>query len=238
MPKPVVPRSDAPDAAARGAARQLAILDAAASVFMRLGFAGTTLDDICEALGATKGSIYYHFRNKSALFFAVLRRSLDLTRAALAPHAGSAGPPATRLQAMARAHALLIMTELPYLRVAAQGLELHLAGRTSPQERSQMRAINALRDANEALYLRVIEQGVASGEFRPVDPRLVVKPLLGALNWTSRWYQPRPGETDVERQAIADGIAEFALASLSARPLPRAAPRAASPTLQEAATTR
>lgn len=101
-----------------------------------------------------------------------------------------------------------------------------------------MRAINALRDANEALYLRVIEQGVASGAFRPMDPRLVVKPLLGALNWTSRWYQPRPGETAAERQAIAGEIAEFALAALSARPLPRAGSRAASLPLQEAATTR
>lgn len=238
MPRPAVPRSDAPDPAARGAARQLAILDAAASVFMRLGFAGTTLDDICEALGATKGSIYYHFRNKSALFFAVLRRSLDLTRAALAPHAGSDQPPAARLRAMARAHALLVMTELPYLRVAAQGLELHLSGRTSPQERRQMRAINALRDANEALYLRVIEQGVASGAFRPMDPRLVVKPLLGALNWTSRWYQPRPGETAAERHAIADEIAEFALAALSSRPSLRTAPRTAPQPLHGTSTQR
>lgn len=214
-------RIEGPGASTRAAARQSAILDAAASVFMQLGFAGTTLDDICDALGATKGSIYYHFKNKSALFFAVQRRSLDLTRAALAPAAESTATPSQKLRAMAHAHALLIMTELPYLRVAAQGLELHLSGRTSAREREEMRAITALRDGNEALYIRVIEQGIEAGEFRRVDPRLLVKPLLGALNWTSRWYQPRPNETAGDRDAIASELAEFAVCAFRSLPAPR-----------------
>ncbi len=57
-----------------------AILDAAAHVFMESGFAAASLDDISEAYGATKGIIYYHFKNKSALFFAVQRRAMEMTR--------------------------------------------------------------------------------------------------------------------------------------------------------------
>jgi hypothetical protein len=38
-----------------------------------------------------------------------------------------------------------------------------------------------------------------------------VKALLGSLNWTSRWYQPRPGETRAERERLAEELAQFAV---------------------------
>jgi AcrR family transcriptional regulator len=187
-----------------------AILDAAASVFMELGFAAASLDDISQAYGATKGIIYYHYRNKSSLFFAVQRRAMELTRAAIAPHAQGEGSPSERLYRMAHAHTLLMMRQLPYLRVAAQGLELHLSGRTSAKERDELEAITTLRDGNEQLYVQVIEAGIEIGEFRALDARLSVKPLLGALNWTSRWYRPRRRETEKDRERIAHEVAEFA----------------------------
>jgi AcrR family transcriptional regulator len=193
-----------------------AILDAAASVFMEIGFAAASVDDISEAYGATKGIIYYHFRSKSALFFGVQRRAMQMTREAIEPHALSAQPAATRLYDMAYAHTMLMMRQLSYLRVAAQGLELHLSGRTSARERAELEAIMALRDGNETLYVKVIEEGVKSGEFRAVDPKLSVKPLLGALNWTSRWYRPRPKETEKDRVRIATEVASFAMQALLA----------------------
>lgn len=191
--------------------KRLAILDAAASVFMNLGFAAASLDDISNALGATKGMLYYHFRSKSSLFFAVQRRAMELTRAAIEPHARSGATARDRLEAMAIAHSRLMMEELSYLRVAGQGLELHLSGRTSRHERAEMDTITELRDSNERLYVDVIADGVARGEFRVVEPRIAVKPLLGALNWTSRWYQPRDNETSAHRAELAAEIARFAV---------------------------
>lgn len=191
--------------------KRLAVLDAAASVFMRLGFAATSLDDISEALGATKGTLYYHFRSKTSLFFAVQRRAMGLLQGAVEPLAHSDGSARDRLQAMAFAHSTLMMEDRGYLRVAGQGLELHLSVRTSESERVELDAITKLRDAHERLYIEVIAEGVARGEFRTVDPRIAVKPLFGALNWTSRWYQPRDNETEQDRIALAGEIARFAV---------------------------
>lgn len=195
-----------------------AILDAAAHVFMESGFAAASLDDISEAYGATKGIIYYHFKNKSALFFAVQRRAMEMTRDAIEPHARSDETASERLWKMAKAHTLLMMQHLSYLRVAAQGLELHLSSRTTAKERSELKAITDLRDGNQALYAQVIQEGIDAGEFRPVDANLLVKPLLGALNWTSRWYRPRSGETAAHRNRIAEEIATFALQAFIAPP--------------------
>lgn len=196
------------------AVRQAEILDAAAHAFMDQGFAATTLDRVADRLGATKGAVYYYYRSKSDLFFAVHRRAMELTRDALEPAATGAGGPLERLRRMAHAHALLMMEQLPYLRVAAQGLELHLLGRTTEGERAGLREIAALRDANERFYVGVIEEGAAAGLFRTVDARLLAKPVLGALNWTSRWYQPRPGETPEDRNRIAVELAEFVVRAL------------------------
>lgn len=197
-----------------GDEKELAILDAAAAVFMKQGFAATSLDDISDNYGASKGVIYYHFRNKTKLFFAVQRRAMELTRAAIIDIAAGKGSPRERLKAMAVAHTLLMMEHLDYLRVAAQGLEMHLSGRTTEEERQEIASITALRDGNERLYLEVIEAGVAAGDFRQVNARVAVKPLLGALNWTSRWYHPRKGETRADRSALAEEIANFAVHAL------------------------
>lgn len=197
-----------------GDEKQLAILDAAAAVFMKQGFAATSLDDISDNYGASKGVIYYHFRNKTKLFFAVQRRAMELTRAAILDVARGPGTPRERLKGMATAHTLLMMEHLDYLRVAAQGLEMHLSGRTTEEERQEIASITELRDGNERLYLEVIEQGVKSGEFRKLNSRVAVKPLLGALNWTSRWYHPRQGETRADRVLLAEEIASFALHAL------------------------
>ncbi|AVG43179.1 TetR family transcriptional regulator [Achromobacter insolitus] len=201
-----------------GIEKRLGILDAAASVFMNLGFSAASLDDISVAYGATKGIIYYYYRNKSALFFAVQRRAMELTREAIEPHALSAELPVVKLRKMAHDHTVLMMEHLAYLRVAAQGLELHLTGRTTASERAELEEILKLRAANEALYVRVIEEGVESGDFRAMDAKLLVKPLLGALNWTSRWYHPRKNETAKDRERVASELAGFAVSALLPHP--------------------
>jgi TetR/AcrR family transcriptional regulator, acrAB operon repressor len=47
------------------------ILAAARRVFARQGVTRTTLEEIAAAAGVTRGAIYWHFANKTALFFAM-----------------------------------------------------------------------------------------------------------------------------------------------------------------------
>jgi AcrR family transcriptional regulator len=195
--------------------RKVEILDAAARAFMRQGFAATSLDRVSDEIGSTKGAIYYYYRSKSDLFFAVHRRAMELTEAAIRPPFEAKASAHERLHKMAVAHTLLMMDELPYLRVAAQGLELHLLERTNEDERAELAEVGALREANESLYIRAIKDGISAGELRPVDARFIAKPLLGALNWTSRWYHPRPGETAAARKRMAESIADFVVAGLA-----------------------
>lgn len=53
------------------------ILAAAMSVFSQKGWQKTSLDEVAVAAGMTKGAIYWHFRNKNDLFFALLDARLQ-----------------------------------------------------------------------------------------------------------------------------------------------------------------
>ena len=48
------------------------ILDTASDLFVEHGYAGTSIRDISERLGMTKGSLYYHFPSKEDLLLALL----------------------------------------------------------------------------------------------------------------------------------------------------------------------
>ena len=64
------------------------ILAAAKELFLARGYAGTTVDAICEKAGLTKGSFYYFFDSKEHLGLAVLDWSLQRSAQMLAsgPH--------------------------------------------------------------------------------------------------------------------------------------------------------
>ena len=50
---------------------RLKIIEAARQVFHECGVSRTTLEKVAEVAGVTRGAIYWHFKNKSALFFAM-----------------------------------------------------------------------------------------------------------------------------------------------------------------------
>ncbi len=54
--------------------RRNQILDAATTVFVRLGFQHARMDDIVEESGLSKGTLYWYFKSKEDIINAILRR--------------------------------------------------------------------------------------------------------------------------------------------------------------------
>lgn len=50
---------------------RLTIINAARQVFAEKGVTKTSLDDVAKAAGVTRGAVYWHFEDKTALFFAM-----------------------------------------------------------------------------------------------------------------------------------------------------------------------
>jgi AcrR family transcriptional regulator len=204
-------RSDAP---ARDDGHVAEILRAAANAFMLKGYTATSIDDVADELGCTKGRIYHHFRSKADLFFRVHQEAMAMVMHEVTASATGIADPLQRIAAMSRAHVLVIMREIAFQCVVVQGLEMHLHTQTTPQQRATLRKLLALRDQYEQLFVTAMEQAVHDGKAPAQDVHTVVRALLGALNWTTIWYRPRRGETDADRAAMADGIARFCVRGL------------------------
>jgi TetR/AcrR family transcriptional regulator len=58
--------------------RQEAILDASAWVFAEMGYSGSNIPSICRRAGVSTGALYKYFKNKEALFRAVLDHGVDI----------------------------------------------------------------------------------------------------------------------------------------------------------------
>lgn len=194
-----------------------AILDAAALAFMRKGYAATSIDDVADILNATKGKVYHHYRKKADLFFDVHKRcmEMDLTAvqtAASLPHRTSID----RLRAMTLRHLALIMHHLPYQRVAAQGLEMHLTSETTTMQRAVLSDILLLRDQYENLFRDAIRQIMEEGHIPQQNLQIIVKTFFGVLNWTAIWLPPDDTRSEADKLGIADAIAAFAMRGLGA----------------------
>ncbi len=76
-----------------------ALLDAAADVFARQGFAAATLDGIAELAGFTRGAVHHHFGSKEEMFLAVIARRDEELLASYEPIADESLPPDPRVNA-------------------------------------------------------------------------------------------------------------------------------------------
>ncbi|MEI8145662.1 MAG: TetR/AcrR family transcriptional regulator [Alphaproteobacteria bacterium] len=183
--------------------RREEVLAAAAECFMRRGYEATSMDHVAEALGATKGRVYHHFRSKPDLFFAVYRRAMDINMQAVAPHAEGPGTGRERLTRMAEAHTLAMMESQPFQRTLTMGADLWRFG-GAQEHAATLDDLIALRHIYEGLFRGVVDQGLADGSLAVPDAPLAVKTLLGALNWVTVWYSKRPNETRAQRLELAE----------------------------------
>jgi AcrR family transcriptional regulator len=194
--------------------RRAQIIDAAANAFMSEGFAATSIDDVARLLGCTKGLIYYHFKNKTELFFAVHWHTIETNLGEIKPIAQGSGSPVERMRAMIHSHVRSIIDRLAYQRVALTGLEMQIIGSTTPQERAMLNDLLKMYDEYENLFVQVIKEGIADDSFHQGDARLMAKPLLGAVNWMIMWYRPRPNAGKGSSEKLCNSMSSFLLRGL------------------------
>ncbi|WP_417289083.1 TetR family transcriptional regulator [Corynebacterium variabile] len=191
------------------------ILDAAAVVFQAQGFERTTIDDIAERIGATKGRIYYYFRSKFDIYLAVYEAGMSGAFLTVEPLSQEPGTGRERLTAMAVRHLVNLMTDPGYHDVISQGV---VAGRSTALKEHQRQALiglNEVRTRYEDLFRGVVTEGMADGSLRDGDARLVTRFLLSSLNSTAMWFRVRENQDAAEIRDLAEQIVDQAIGGLA-----------------------
>ena len=190
------------------------ILDVAARCFQERGYQSTSIDEVARGVGATKGRIYYHFRSKSDLFAAVFRAGMEMLHAAVKPVIELDIPAAEKLRRMAHAHVSEMMRTQAYQRVVWQGVNMHLRGATTPDQREAFDELARTREAYGRLFGDTMEQARSEGAFSYGNPSVTLQVFLVSLNSPIIWYSPRPGQSDADIDRLAGEVVAFALAGL------------------------
>ena len=174
----------------KGERREQEILLAAADMFCHKGFHATSLEDIAQAVGIRKSSLYYYAQTKDELLFRVVEMGLRPMIDELQAVCSSAHPPAEKLRRAIDVHVLNIDSQR-----STMGVILREDRSVAPQHRE---SYIALRDAYEVLLRGLIREGVASGAFRACDPVTITRAILGMCSWLTVWYRPGGGLSAAE----------------------------------------
>jgi AcrR family transcriptional regulator len=161
--------------------------------------------DIAEAADLSAANLYHYFDGKDQLLFYCQDRALDRMLAATSEARKGSGSAAERLRTVFTAH-------LQTLLDGVEGATAHLQTESlSPTLRAR---IVKKRDRYEHAIRRIVAAGVRSGELVDMDPAIVTRAMLGALNWTVTWFR-RDGADSAD--VVADVITGFLVRGIASR---------------------
>jgi TetR/AcrR family transcriptional regulator, cholesterol catabolism regulator len=177
--------------------RELEIYEAAAELFHRKGYAATTLQDIAEAVGLLKGSLYYYIDTKEDLLYRITRSIHEDAMVNLQEAAALEGGPDERLHAFARGHVSAFGRRLTWIRVFYTE-----HGALTGERR---REIMSERRQYERFVEDLVVEGQRQGIFCPaLDTRIVMNGILTMINSVYLWYRPGRDSLDEVARVYAD----------------------------------
>jgi len=163
-----------------------ALLDAALRVFGRDGYAATRLDDIAREAGVTRGAIAHHFGGKAEIWTALAARGTAIIMNVATRAAEPGGTPTERLRGLMVALAGELETDAEY-RAVWSLMVFHRAG--LPPEMREAESERHRDDTFERGIGRLVQAGIAAGEFRPdLDVKTTARAFFAlsaglAVNW-------------------------------------------------------
>jgi AcrR family transcriptional regulator len=181
------------------------LLTAASRLFAERGFALTSVQDIVERAGVTKGAMYHYYTSKDDLLQQIYTRLLAVQSERLVRIAESDRPVRERLQAAA---VDVVVTTLEHLDDATVSWRsMHML----PPER--LAEVRADRRRFHERFRSLIEQGQRVGALRAdVSPDLAAHQFFGGVHHLGTWYH---ADGELTPESIGQTFAELLLRGLA-----------------------
>jgi AcrR family transcriptional regulator len=192
---------DRQDGVAAAPAREDQVRAAALRLFKEKGYHATSMRDIAAAVGINKGSLYSYIKSKEDLLIPVFEQAQGVLTSQIEHICADASlSPTDRLKRAIHAHVMAVADNLDVLTVYLSEWR---------QLAAESLALNRDQRARYAfLFHEILREGVASGEFRPMDTRIVMLGMIGMCNYLFRWYRP---EGRLSPDEVADALIEMVM---------------------------
>ncbi len=188
-------------------------------VFRERGYHAASMQEIADAVGMQKGSLYYYISGKQELLFMILERAIDTITGRVEAIYRSPLGPKEKLRQAVQTHVEVVSQRLDMLTILLR--ERHAL---TP---SQQAVIDEKSKNYERLFQKMLNEGIRAGEFGPMDVKIVSFGILGMCNWLYQWYSPQgrlpPKEIGAIFSAMLfDGLLSQPPAKAGKKPAPAA----------------
>jgi AcrR family transcriptional regulator len=180
------------------------VLRAALNLFADQGYANTSVQQIVEAAGVTKGAMYHYFTSKDDLLFAIYERMLSLQKRRLDEITAAGGETEAVLRAVCED---VIVTSIDFL---PEGTIFFRSQHMLTPERRQ--EVKRRRREYHDKFAELIARGQAEGRFRDDMPTsLLIAHFFSDVHYLPHWYSADGPEAKGE---VAAQLTELFLRSL------------------------
>ncbi len=138
------------------------------------------MQDIADAVGLYKGSLYQHIDNKEDVVFEIIFEGLKATVDALEQTCAAASTFHEKLRQAINHNIRYTATHVDVLAVLLENTK-HLS-------KERQAPIIGQQHRYEKIFIDILENGIRAGEFRPVNVKAAAFAIIGMCNWVYRWY--------------------------------------------------
>jgi AcrR family transcriptional regulator len=183
---------------------QESVISAAVELFARHGFGSTSVQQVVEVAGVTKGAMYHYFRSKDDLLFAIYEQLLTMQSEHLRAIIARDLSTAEKLRAACVDVIETSVDSLQELTVFFQSA--HLLSEDRRKEVTQRR-----RAYNDE-FAAIIETGQREGIYRTDIPRAVlIAHFFSDVHYLSNWFSPDGPE---DKTLVAEQLTDLFIRSI------------------------
>lgn len=187
--------------------RRAQIMQAALACFTRKGYNNTTMDDIAAESGLSKGTLYWYFKSKDDLFAAAITSSIADWGAKAVTALEQYPTASSKLRTLAR-----WMVDLCKRFEGFFGLFLEFWASSPRREEAGQLWVDLLIQYKD-IVVKIIEEGVRNGEFKPVDAEQLVWALMATYDGLAAYVMFIP---DMDLEQVSQIFVETLLNGLAA----------------------
>jgi AcrR family transcriptional regulator len=188
----------------RTAAIPTKLMRVSVELFAEQGYAQTSVQQIVDAAGVTKGAMYHYFKSKDDLLFDIYDRLLSLQREHLDQIVARGLAPVETLRSVCED---VIETSIDGLGDGA----VFFRSQHMLSEKRQREVKRRRREYNDA-FEDILVRGQAAGDFRTdIPPVILIAHFFSDVHYLAQWYSPGGS---LSRNQVAAEITDLYLASL------------------------